>query len=345
MKNFSYINTLVSDTEDTYEIKTLFENIDRTIEMLDEEAPVPSSPMKNVKQTPQEYPNYKSKNISSPNSQMVQAWINPSTLGPRYILIEVEKFKNLSPEDCAKLTNDIDSTRQNLPASTQNMKDKDMKSPDKSFGMMKMLVNSFTTIFFMQGARYIITSVIIPALILGKNAAMGLLGFSKNSSEDSLNNSDSLSSETVSSKLSVFKDPKWIIAAGASVSLLIIFTKILKRYNKKNKKNSGVQTNIQVSNISNESIDLIITNEYYDNDIPFKKSLEIMNESILNINKIKSFFDTGFDAVKNSCETIEDTPDTQSKFKSFLEKIAGITNYCLIKAKSMLAGNTDIPSK
>lgn len=338
--NFSYINTLVSDAEDMYELKTLFENIDRTIEMLEEEAPVPSSPMKNVEQMPQTYPNEKSKNIpSDKNSNMVQAWINPSTLGPKYILVEVEKFRNLSPEDCEKLTSDINSTRQNLPASTQTLKNKDMESPDKSFGTLKMLTSSFTTIFFMQGARYIITSVIIPAFILGKKAAMGLLGMSNDSTEDTKNGSELITSE-IPSKLNVFKDPKWIIAAGASVCLLIVFTKILKRYNRKNKKNSGVQTNIKVANVSNESIDLIITNEYYDNDIPFKKSLEIMNESILNINKIKSFFDHGFDSVKNACETIEETSDTQSKFKSFLEKIAGITNYCIIKAKAAFTGSS-----
>ena len=38
--SYSYINTLISDTEENFELKSLFEDIDKTIEMLEEEAPV-----------------------------------------------------------------------------------------------------------------------------------------------------------------------------------------------------------------------------------------------------------------------------------------------------------------
>lgn len=341
MKKYSYINTLVSDTEEDYELKSLFENIDKTIEMLDEEAPVmaapasvpgtpvPSSPMQNVKQAPQRYPNENKENaLSNPqvqnnpniNSKLTQVYLNPSTLGPKYILVEVERFRNLSPEDCEKLTGNPNIAKQNLPASTQHMNNKQMQDPNKSFGMVKSFTGILMSSLLFQVSARIISGVIFPAFIIGKNAVVGI------------------------AKRATGSNGKWVLAAGACLALLTILIKILKKFNKVNKKeNTGVQTNITVSKISNESVYLTIIDEYDDHnieDIPFKKYIEIMTESASNPDKIGEFFNNGFDTIETSCRTLEETPNSQSKFKAIVEKITGVTNYCLIKAKAAFASKS-----
>lgn len=308
--SYSYINTLISDTEENFELKSLFEDIDKTIEMLEEEAPV--SPQMNsvsnninyikiekLKKEKNENNLKKLQNMET-NPDYIQTYIKPNSLGPKYVLVEVERFRNMTPEECAKFTDDPMIARRALPASTQNIRKEDVGVADNilKFGRIGL---SFLVMPFSYGiANRILDFVIVN---LGKAWA--------------------------------FTGPYriWFLIASAFGAVLVFLTKILKRFLKKTNKN------ITVSKIANESVYLTIVDE--DNDIPFKKYFEILEESATNYDSdnINKFFNTNFDRVEDACKTIEKVPEDGKvgKLRLAVEKLAGIVNYCTIKAKASLS--------
>lgn len=317
--SYSYINTLISDTEENFELKSLFEDIDKTIEMLEEEAPVSPqinsasniSPNENEKikkqQNKQKLKNLK--NMSN-NPEYVQAYIKPNSLGPRYVLVEVERFRNMTPEECAKFTDDPMIAKRALPASTQNISPQAMNKPNNVLAKAQTCMSMMYMVNFLT----MVPTLLYGIFVKGKAVILGILGFVTGPNR------------------------AWFYLAAGLGAVLLFLVKIIKRFKKKNNQN------VTVSKIANESVYLTVIEE--DNDIPFKRYFEILEESTSDINKIGNFFNTGFDRVADACKTIEGVPTDGNVgiLRNVTEKLAGFTNYALIKSKASLASN-NTPTK